>query len=140
MGDPPRCRFTQKVVSEPIDYPPMVIDLVRLLPETMVLTGVDEQHHLLTRTPCCIVEFDPLTPIHGAILISEGNEEWGIHLLDMEEGRVGLIRFEVAPEGDLHPPLASFVDTSKRAINICVVQQRDTDQGGQGCSGDSSGE
>src|SRR5438046_2334717 len=60
--DPRRGRFVLQIVPEPLDDPPVVIELVRLLPKAVILAGIREQHDVLLRAPRDVVQLDALVP------------------------------------------------------------------------------
>src|SRR5260370_40815741 len=62
VRDPRRCGLALPIVAEPLDDPPVVIELVRLFAQPVILAGVREQHDFLVRAPRRGVQLAPLMP------------------------------------------------------------------------------
>src|SRR5690606_16782375 len=83
FGDPPRGRLSLEPVTEPLEDPALIVDLVLPLPQAVVLARVDEQNEVVPAgAPCEVVELDSLMPVDGAVRVAEHHEHGRVELVD----------------------------------------------------------
>src|ERR1700735_4130926 len=70
FGDPRRARLVLQVMPEPLKDAPLIIDLVRLLAQTVILALIHNQDHVLPRPARYVVQLNALMIKHGAFRIA----------------------------------------------------------------------
>ena len=116
----------------------MVVDHVLFLAKAVVFSRVDEHDEVVLPGPACgVVHLHALSPIDGAILVAESDEERSVEVVESVDGGVTDVVVHVAPEGLVHASLglcenpgiglpAIPINAHRHAHHVCERGSRDS--------------
>ncbi len=110
----------------------VVVHLIFLFGESMIFAGVHQKDEGFFHPPHRGVHFNPLMPVHRAILIAKRHEQGRSDVLCLEQGRVGDVLVHHFPVGFAQATLAGFKNLLVGRTGIPVDRIVHTDHIGEG--------